>query len=83
MELGSGSAWKSYDIPDGIVRHVGVQNREVMLSIEVDPDAAATRRTFQIVGTGHEEIGEGFVYLGTVEIGPWVWHIYETTWAAQ
>ena len=83
MSLGTGSDWKTYDIPDGIVRHVGVQNREVMLWIEVDPEAKLRRRTFKIVGTGHEEIGEGFVYLGTVGIGPFVWHVYETTWAGD
>ena len=68
-----------YDIPDGIVRHVDEQNGQVMLWIEVDPAAELTRRTFQIIGTGHEEIEPGFVYLGTVPIGPFVWHVYETT----
>ena len=38
-----------------------------------------TRRTFQIIGTGHQEIEPGYIYLGTVPIGPFVWHVYETT----
>lgn len=79
LNLGGGSVWSMYDIPDGVVRHVGEQTGEIMLWIEVDPEAEPTRRTFQIIGTGHPEIEPGYVYLGTVPIGPWVWHVYETT----
>ena len=72
-------AFHVYDIPDGIVRLVGEQSCTIMMWVEVDPEAPPTRRTFQIVGTGHPEIDEGFVYLGTVQIGMFVWHVYETT----
>lgn len=83
-----------YEIPmGGVVRHVGVQRTAfhdsvlgsvtegdtIMMWVEVDPDEPKTHRTFQIVGTGHEEVGYGFVYAGTVQMGQWVWHIYETT----
>jgi hypothetical protein len=72
-----------YEIPDGIVRHVGEQSRTIMLWIEVDPEGPLRRRTFQVVGTGFPEIEPGFVYLGTVPIGPWVWHVYEDTRAGN
>jgi hypothetical protein len=35
-----------------------------------------TRRTFVVIGTGHEVPHCG-VHVGTVRDGAWVWHVYE------
>jgi len=38
-------------------------------------------RTFRVYGTGHDiyPIDNGLKYLDTVEQGPFIWHIFETT----
>jgi hypothetical protein len=44
----------------------------------VDPEQQQTElRTFRIIGTGHEIVGDPGLYRGTVQIGPLVWHVFE------
>jgi hypothetical protein len=41
----------------------------------VDPEAPTAARTICIYGTGHP-CGEE-AHIGTVEIGPFVWHVFD------
>ena len=41
----------------------------------VDSEAAAVARTICIYGTGHPCMEQ--VHIGTVEIGPFVWHVFD------
>jgi hypothetical protein len=66
-----------------VIRHVGVQNGRITLWFETDfdlmgregSDHTETRR-FAVRGTGHP-IPEGATYLGTVQMTPFVWHVFE------
>lgn len=73
-----GSAWTVIDIPaDAKVVKVGEQGGStVLIWVELDNDAPKAERYFKIFGTGHL-IEEDSVYVGTVFIGPYVWHVYE------
>lgn len=46
----------------------------------VDPDAPTETRCFQLVGTGHRELGEERRYVGTFQLtgGSLVCHVFET-----
>lgn len=54
------------------------QNAVITLWVLLDPKAPRVTRTFIIVGTGQplrdEEVKQ---YIGTVQIRPFVWHIFE------
>lgn len=54
-----------------------VQRGAVTLWAEVDPDAPRVERRFRIVGTGHPFEPIGLSYIGTVQNGLLVWHVYE------
>lgn len=44
----------------------------------VDTEQMETeRRRFRIYGTGREIPSESGIYIGTVQNGPFVWHIFE------
>lgn len=65
-----------------IVLCVQMQNDTPMLWALVDPDPTLSiqMRRFEIVGTGHPcDDLDPDRYVGTVQIGPLVWHIFETT----
>lgn len=70
-------------LPEGaVILHVAVQNGIICLWALVDPDAWNEDRTFWIVGTGGTMppgFGAGieFVHQGTVEQGPFIWHVFE------
>lgn len=66
------------EMPKGAkVVHVGIQGERICLWAIVDMQAPVETRVFQIVGTGHEEVKEGMAHVGTVQQGPWVWHVFE------
>ena len=44
---------------------------------EVNPDAVWDTHLIEVVGTGHPLPDEPRTYLGTVQRGPLVWHVYE------
>lgn len=56
--------------------HTGEQSGSVCMWAEVDTDAATESRVFVVYGTG-QTINPAHNYVGTVFIGPFVWHIYE------
>ena len=71
-------------LPEGaMIVHVGVQNGFVCLWALVDPDAWNENRTFWVIGTGNPmppgfgADGIGFIHLGTVEWGAFMWHVWE------
>ena len=66
---------------DAVVRHIGVQDSGLHLWVEVDPEQPKIERTFYVVGTGHPlptPPDDHFLdYLGSVQPGSFVWHVYE------
>ena len=42
----------------------------------VDPSHSVESVTFSVVGTGHEFNPVGKTYVGTVQDGPLVWHVW-------
>lgn len=61
-----------------IVRSVQVQANCICIWAEVDPKAKPEVREFRIVGTG-QEIPQApfYLYLATVQMDGFVWHVYE------
>jgi hypothetical protein len=70
------------DIPKGsIIRHLNTQWEQPQMWVEVDPERETETRRFKLVGTGHAEIEEGAVYVGTfmvnADLEDFVFHVYE------
>lgn len=65
-------------LPDDYrIVHVGEQGGQVMMWVELDPTAVLVPvRRFQIFGTGHS-IPDHAEYVGTTQVGPFVWHVYQ------
>jgi hypothetical protein len=62
------------------VVHFAVQNDELVIWAEVALGVLPQEtRTFRVVGTGHVAPLPYAEYVGTVQVGPMVWHLYETT----
>ncbi len=64
---------------DAQILHVGLQGGWLNVWAGVDPvfrDDTVPRR-IQVVGTGHEELPDNVWHLGTVQQGPYVWHVFE------
>lgn len=59
---------------------VQMQNDRIMLWAEVDTGAPVKQFPFWMFGTGHEipPVGVGD-YIGTVQMGNFVWHLYIAT----
>lgn len=70
-------------MPKGaIFRSVQLQGRDICLWAEVDDEAEIEYRDFLIFGTGRlmpRTMGHSDVYLATVQMGQFVWHVYEHT----
>ena len=68
-------------LPNGaIVRKVAAKGESICLWAEVDPDRSTLERFFEVFGTGHEMpegMGIDRVYIDTVLMGPFVFHVYE------
>ena len=58
-----------------------MQDRSPFIWALVDPDASLESRTFRVVGTGHELWPDegSYDHVGTVQQGPFVWHLFEMT----
>lgn len=68
---------EAFDIPVGaMLLHVHEQDGEPCVWMAVDPSAKKERRTFLIVGTGHQ-FSARYLYLGTAHCGGFVWHVFE------
>lgn len=64
------------------ILRVGVQGGAIYLWAVVATNTMLVEsRTFDVVGTGNPVPGDATEdnYLGTVEDGPFVWHVFETT----
>ncbi len=49
---------------------------QLAMWFEVESNAPSEERQFAVYGTGHE-IPEGVVYLGTIFVSVFVFHVYE------
>lgn len=56
---------------------VQVQHGHVCLWAKVTPANVKKLRRIHVVGTGHPVPAGAFGYVGTVQQGPFVWHIFE------
>ncbi len=58
---------------------VGVRNDIITLWGLVDPEEKTVNRQFAVRGTGHpvDEVVENAVFIGTVFVGIFVWHIFD------
>lgn len=52
------------------------QGGQIMMWAHVDTQAVTHKRRFHVIGTGHE-VPAGLEYLKTVQVGGFVWHIFE------
>lgn len=58
------------------------QDGAITLWADVDPEGVTGERKFYIYETGHEHkklIGK---YIGTCQVGKFVWHVYDGGWDA-
>jgi hypothetical protein len=58
--------------------HVEAQQGVPAIWALVDPKAPTETRTFYVFGTGHA-IPNGFGWYATIQLPPFVWHIFERT----
>jgi hypothetical protein len=58
------------------ILRLAVQRGVPTIWARVDPDADRVTRTFQIFGTGNP-IPPAAKYVGTFDVGPFVWHVFE------
>lgn len=63
---------------DAKILTVAAQDDRLFLWAEVDPDEKAEIRYFEVYGTGHDLTENEKAYIGTVFMGEFVWHVYET-----
>ena len=59
------------------VLHIGQQAGLIKMWALVDPEADTEKRTFAILGTGGAGPESTDLYLGTVQLGSYVWHVFE------
>jgi hypothetical protein len=59
------------------IMSVGNQNGVLCIWAHVDPKAEPEKRAFHVVGTGHTVPVDANVFIGTVIIDPFVWHVFE------
>lgn len=65
-------------MPQGAqIIHIGSQGDVVMIWAMVDPSAPKVTRCFQTIGTGSWWDEDRWVYRGTVQMEPFVWHVIE------
>lgn len=57
--------------------HVAEQDGAVCLWVEVTLGAPNEFRKFLVRGTGNPLTGDEGPYLGTAQVGMFVWHVYE------
>lgn len=63
-----------------VVRYFDVQNGEPTMWVEVDPNALSEPRRFDVYGTGHSLAAPAGLtprYVGSWQVPPFVWHLYE------
>lgn len=69
---------QAVSMPEGaVLRHVGVQRGALCLWAEVDPAARRVPRYLSVVGTGNPMLDGRLAHVGTAQMDPFVWHVYE------
>ena len=80
------SIWKYKILKDGCFHGipknsnflaVSMQGRDICLWVEVAVEAPTEKRWFRVVGTGWDLPDDVIDYIGTVQQGDCVWHVYE------
>ena len=72
------AAFIEHSIPIGAeILYVGSQGGEGQMWVGVDPDRPQVLRTFALVGTGHDLPDHAKAYVGSFQIPPYVWHLFE------
>lgn len=61
-----------------IFRYAGEQDGNLCVWAEVDPKAQMREYSFCVKGTG-QPISPDMNYIGTVQMSPFVWHIFQIT----
>lgn len=57
---------------------VQLQNDNPFIWIEIDPTLyTKVNRVFAVIGTGNNF--DGGIYIGTFQMPPYVWHVYEVS----
>ena len=56
---------------------VQLQGGTITLWMEVDPKAPLEDHYFYVVGTGNEVPEKAMLFVGTVQMLPYVWHVFE------
>lgn len=56
---------------------VQVQHGHACLWAKVNPENVKQRRRIHIVGTGHDVPADALGYIGTIQQGLFVWHIFQ------
>ena len=75
-EIGLGSKIDILLPSDAKVLLVEVQGMAPCVWVEHDLEKPKITRTFSIIGTGHE-IPEEAAHVGSFQMPPFVWHLYE------
>ncbi len=76
LRLGLISEW-TIMMPAG-ARFLSAQEQDGLICMWFQHDGApAEWRHFKIVGTGHPFVSAGVTFLATVQIPPFVWHVFE------
>ena len=67
------------EIPkDAVFRYIDTQRGLICLWFQVDTDKPLEQRRFIVYGTGHKIVcPELMVYIGSVQAGMFVWHVFE------
>jgi hypothetical protein len=66
------------NMPKGAeVLTVQTQGRGLYLWALVEPSISTVERRFEIFGTGHPITAGKRNYIGTAQVGPYVWHVFE------
>jgi len=67
------------DMPIGSkILDVQNQDNRICMWVIVNTELETEERVFQIIGTGHQLLGRTEKkYIGTVQQGPFVWHVFE------
>jgi hypothetical protein len=63
---------------DATIRDVQIQDGTICLWVEVIPKNPPVSCSIKIVGTGNAEVEPTDSYIGTVQQGPFVWHVYRS-----
>jgi len=68
------------DVPmpaDAQVASVQLQGGQLMAWALVSPDAPIVNRRFRVIGTGNPVPDVAMTYRGSVQMGLFVWHVFE------